>query len=47
MRNGVKIEPDEPRTKPGQGALIGVKISSGNAGSERAVLPGAEKNKAP
>jgi len=36
-RNGVKIDPD----KAGRVALIRVKISSGNAGFERAVLPGA------
>jgi len=38
MRNGVKIDPDEA----GRVALIRVKILSGNAGFERAVLPGAE-----
>jgi len=37
-RNGVKIEPDE-KWRTGHG----VKISSGNAGFERAVLPGACK----
>jgi hypothetical protein len=36
--------PDEPRMRSGRGALIGVKILSGNAGFERAVLPGASSD---